>query len=164
MQQSFPCDRVLPDFNEAYHRGVTIAAPPSMVFRWLCQLRVAPYSYEWIDNLGRHSPQELTPELETLERGQPVMTIFELVDFEQDRHLTLRLRKPGIFPPLAVSYLIVAQDPRSCRLLAKLVMRFGRGLGDRLSRSLAPWLDWVMMRRQLLNLKRLAEGVQHGPE
>ena len=100
----FPCDALLPGFDVALYRGVTVRAPAPVVFRWLCQLRVAPYSYDWLDNLGRRSPRTLTPGAERLELGQRVMGIFELVGFEPDRHLTLRLRKPGIFPPMVVSY------------------------------------------------------------
>jgi hypothetical protein len=128
------------------------------VFRWLCQLRVAPYSYDWLDNLGRRSPRELTPDLENLELGQRFMTIFDLVDFERNVHITLRLRRPGLLPPLAVSYLVHPRADMGCRLIVKLVVQFHPGLRDRLIRRPVPWLDWVMMRRQLLTLKALAEG------
>jgi hypothetical protein len=157
-ERRFPCDRVLPDHNEAYFRGIGVRAKPEAVFRWLCQLRVAPYSYDWLDNLGRRSPRLLTPELQRLELGQRFMTIFDLVDFDQDVHVTLRLRRPGLFPPLAVSYLVDAHGDADCRLVVKLVLQFPGGLRDPLVRRIAPWLDWVMMRRQLLNLKALAEG------
>jgi hypothetical protein len=164
-QRCFPCDRVLPDHNEAYYRAVTVLAEPAILFRWLCQMRVAPYSYDWLDNFGRRSPPQLTPDLETLELGQPFMTIFDLVDFEQHVHITLRLRRPGLFPPLAVSYFLDAGGEPGCRLIVKLVLQFRPGLRDRMLRRLAPWLDWVMMRRQLLNLKALAEGVaRHSDE
>jgi hypothetical protein len=152
----FPCDGVLPGWNLALHRGVSIAAPPPVVFRWLCQLRAAPYSYDWIDNLGRRSPRALTPGLEELAVGQPVMRIFDLVAFERDRHLTLRLRRPGVFPPLAVSYVVVPAAGDS-RLLVKLVLRIGPRRRERLAARLLAAGDWIMMRRQLLNLKSLAE-------
>jgi len=156
-RQAYPCDQLLKDHDTAYFRGVTVAAPSDVAFRWLCQLRVAPYSYDWIDNAGRRSPRELTPGLEELAVGQPVMRIFDLAAFDPGRHLTLRLRHPGLFPPLFVSYVVIPASPRSCRIVAKLVLRFRPGLRDRIVEALAPTLDWIMMRRQLLNLARLAE-------
>jgi len=38
-----------------YFRGVTIRTGAPAIFRWLCQVRVAPYPYDWIDNGGRRS-------------------------------------------------------------------------------------------------------------
>jgi hypothetical protein len=156
---SYPCDAVLPDHDpaESMFRAVTVRAPAAVVFRWLCQLRVAPYSYDWLDNWGRRSPRALTPGVDALAAGQRVMGIFELAAFELDRHLTLRLRRPGVFPPLAVSYLLAPVDTERCRLVAKLVVRARPGLWDRIGRRVFPWLDLVMMRKQLLTLKRLAE-------
>ena len=45
-----------------------------------------------------------------------------------------------------------------CRLVVKLVVRYPGGVTGTLMRQLLPWGDLVMMRRQLLNLKGLAEG------
>ena len=161
-QLSFPCDLHAPDEADAYYRGVTVEAPPAVVFRWLCQLRVAPYSYDWIDNWGRRSPQVLIDGLEQLERGQEIMGMFRLVDFEPERHLTIRTKVEGrsarVFGDVLVSYVIVPAGATRCRLLAKLLVRYpGGGLGH-LMRLFLPWGDLIMMRRQLLNLKRLAEG------
>lgn len=48
----FPCDRYVERPDEVWHRGTDVLAPVPLVYRWLCQLRVAPYSYDAIDNLG----------------------------------------------------------------------------------------------------------------
>jgi hypothetical protein len=156
----FPCDAYLAEPDDVYFRGIEIQAPEVVVFRWLCQLRLAPYSYDWIDNLGRRSPRELTPGLERLEVGQRVMTIFKLIEFESDRQLTIRLDRAGVlFGEVAVSYLLVAIDSGGCRLLVKVPMRHSRRLpGLRLRHAAMPWLDLVMMRKQLLTIKQLAEG------
>lgn len=161
-QLAFPCDGLITGADDSVFRGVTIHASPATVFRWLCQMRVAPYSYDWIDNGGQLSPQQLIPGLENLEVGQEVMRIFALVDFERDRNLTIRLksgtRASRTFGDLAVSYLIVPGKTDSCRLLVKLIGLYPPGAKGRFMRAFLPWGDLIMMRRQLLNLKKLAES------
>jgi hypothetical protein len=132
----FPCDRYLERSDAAYYRGVTIKAPPEVIFRWLCQMRVAPYSYDWIDHLGRQSPRELTPGLEELAIGQRVM-IGPLVEFERDRHLTILMRS-RMFGDMAVTYLIVPKSAATCRVLVKLAVRYPSGRPAGLSDSRCP--------------------------
>jgi hypothetical protein len=160
-ERDFPCDSSLPLVNTRLFRGITINAAPEVVFRWLCQLRVAPYSYDWIDNGGRQSPQQLTPGLERLEIGQDVMTIFTLTNFSENKHLTIRLKPSrtarSVFGDIAVSYLIVREAETTCRLLVKLVVQHSDTFKGRFMRRFLPWGDLVMMRKQLINLKRLAE-------
>jgi hypothetical protein len=154
----YPCDRWLDRIGDAYYRGVTVHAEPAMIFRWLCQLKVAPYSYDWIDNLGRQSPRTLTPGVEQLTVGDRFMTIFDLVEFETDRHMTMRLRKGTIFPDIALSYAVLPSPGAPARLIMKIVACYPPGIGGHLQRWLLPWGDLVMARRQLLNLRDLAEG------
>lgn len=158
----FACDELTGPFDDDYYRGVTVEAPPATVFRWLCQLRAAPYSYDWIDNWGRRSPRRLTPGLENLEVGQTMMTIFDLIGFERDHHLTVRIKRRSpaerVFGDVAVTYQIVPRNEGGCRLIAKLRVLYPRGLWGRLARAVLPPGDLIMMRRQLLNLKRLAEA------
>jgi hypothetical protein len=166
-QLPFPCDDIIAPVDAKLYRGITINASPKTVFRWLCQMRIAPYSYDWIDNFWRLSPQQLTPGLDNLVVGQEVMRIFSLVTFEQDRHLTIRVKQRSdafkIFGDVAVSYLIVpfvADSSSDCRLLVKLAATYPFGVKGRMMRALLPWGDLIMMRRQLLNLKRLAEETE----
>ena len=76
-----PCDILIKHPDGELFRGVDVSVPPGLVFRWLCQLRVAPYSYDWIDNRGRRSPPQLIEGLDQLEVGQRFMSIFRLVAF-----------------------------------------------------------------------------------
>jgi hypothetical protein len=157
---SYPCDARLDDADEGLLRAVAVDAPAATVFRWLCQLRVAPYSYDWLDNAGRRSPVQLSPGLEELAVGQRFMTIFTLVDFARDRHITLEIKHPrsvAIFGAIVVSYVIVPEGPERCRLVVKLAVRRPRRLPASLVSRLLPWGDLVMMRKQLLTLKRYAE-------
>jgi hypothetical protein len=147
----FPCDGCLSSVDTVLFRAVDVNATPDAIFRWLCQLRVAPYSYDWIDNLGRQSPRTLTVGLQNLEVGQRVMTIFELVSFERDRHLTVvmrRQRSRKLFGDIAVTYMV---------LPGRLVVKLAGRCGPRWKREALAWGDFIMMRKQLLTLKKLME-------
>lgn len=146
----FGCDELLDAPVLAAWRGVTVAAPPERVWPWVGQIRVAPYSYDWVDNLGRRSPRTdlgLDPprvgEPFTRTAGRPVG---EVLAVDPGRELTGRILGA------LMSYRLVPVDDASTRLLLKVVM--GRG------RLLAPLVsvgDLVMARRQLLTFKALAE-------
>jgi len=58
---------------------------------------------------------------------------------------------------VAVSYTVAPTDSGNTRLVVKLAVRYPRALLGWLTRAILPWGDLIMMRRQLLNLKRLAE-------
>ncbi len=155
---ALPCDRWVEAPSDVLHRAIDVDAPAAVVFRWLCQLRVAPYSYDWIDNFGRRSPRALTPGLERLALGQRFMTIFELVQFEEGRHVTLVLRRGRwAFGELAVTYAVLTRADAASRLLARLVTRAPRGVVGLAGRCVLPWADLLMMRKQLSTLRRLAE-------
>jgi hypothetical protein len=154
----FPCDRYVTDPNGFLYRAITVNAPPPVLFRWLCQLRAAPYSYDWLDNLGRRSPRQLTPGLERLGIGQRIVTVFRLAAFEHDRHITAVL--PGssaFFDELALTYLIVPAAEQSSRLVVKVAIRYPRNAIGIATRALLPAGDLVMMRKQLLTIRALAQ-------
>jgi hypothetical protein len=161
-RRSYPCDTLAGDDWTALFRSVSVRARPATVFRWLCQMRRAPYSYDWLDNFGRKSPTTLTPGLDRLAIGQKVMTIFRLASFEPDVELTLELASPlSMGLPLFISYVVV-EGAGGCRLTAKILGRPAKTrLGRALWRGLA-WGDLLMMRKQLLTFKQLAEQQERG--
>jgi hypothetical protein len=150
----YPCDEHVPGPTESWFRAVGVDAEPAVVFRWLCQLRVAPYSYDLIRNFGRHSPQTLTPGLSELALGQRAMSYFTVAGFVKDFELTLQLTDR--WGQLMLGDLAVTYRTTPGRLVAKVSVS-ARPLSFPLRRALA-WGDLVMMRRQLTTLAELAAG------
>ena len=157
---AYPCDALVERPDRVLFRAVDVDAPTAHVFRWLCQLRVAPYSYDWIDNRGRRSPRRLIDGLDQLEIGQTFATIFRLRAFEPGRSLTLESTTPA-FGHVALTYRVSATTRDRSRLVAKVRLTSPRGPYGLVARHLLPAGDLVMMRRQLLNLKALAERDAH---
>jgi hypothetical protein len=153
---SYPCDALIGRPDRVLHRAVDVEAPADLVFRWLCQLRAAPYSYDWVDNLGRRSPRQLTPRLDELDAEQRVMTIFRLVSFEAGRSITLE-SETAVLGQVAASYVVLPRSDGTSRLLVKLRFKAPAGLYGLVLRNLLPAGDLLMMRKQLLTLKDLAE-------
>jgi hypothetical protein len=156
-REPFACDELLPHPDKTVFRAVDVDAPAETVFRWLCQLRVAPYSYDWIDNLGRRSPRRLTPGTDELELGQTFMTIFRLAHFEPGSSITVTADS-RVFGRIAGTYRVVPKLAGGSRLVVKLLVIYPRGIAGRVLAAVLPAGDLVMMRRQLLNLKALAEA------
>ena len=150
----YPCDELLGPHDRILYRALDVAAPAALVFRWLCQIRVAPYSYDLLDNLGRRSPRQLTPGLDQLEPGQR-FAIFRLVSFEPDRSITL-VSDTLAFGHVVLTYSAIPATKTTTRLVAKLGVRPRTGVW-RLAGSLLAAGDLVMMRKQLRTLRDLAE-------
>jgi hypothetical protein len=157
LARSYPADRTLEGPVLAMTRAVDVAAPADLGWRWLCQIGVAPYSYDWIDNRGRRSPQELTPGADQLEVGQ-LMMIFRLTGFEPGRQWTgvTTRRASRLFGTVAVTYAVEPVGPDACRFVCRLVVG-QRGAFERVRAAVLAWGDLVMMRRELLTLKSRAE-------
>jgi hypothetical protein len=145
----YPCDDFVPAPVLAAWRGVTVHCRPAALWPWVGQIRLGPYSYDWIDNLGRRSPRELRG-LPEPEAGRSFTTAFgrpcgRILAVTPQEHLTAWIAG-------AVMSYVLAPEGETTRLLLKVVMARGRVLAPLVSVG-----DLVMARRQLLNLKRLAE-------
>jgi hypothetical protein len=70
--KSMPGDEVVhaPTFNAT--RAVTVDASPEDIWPWIVQIgfgRAGWYSYDFLDNLGRHSAERIVPRLQRVEAG-----------------------------------------------------------------------------------------------
>lgn len=147
------CDALVPA-GTTFVRAVDVAAPATLVFRWMRQLEFAPYSYDWLDNRGRRSPQHLREGIPPLEVGQRMVAVFRLASFVPGRELTL-VSDGTVLGDVAMTYRVTVVTARRSRLVCRIVWR-----APVAHRLLAPAMalgDLVMARRQLLNLKALAE-------
>lgn len=143
-------------------RAVPVAAPPEIVFRWLTQMAVAPYSYDLVDNRGRRSPRRLLDGCEP-EVGRVMMEIFTLTAVEPDRLLELQMSAPGalrVFGRIAVVYRTLPEHGGT-RLRCDVFLPPESGVGT-LRNHLLAWGDLVMMRKQLLTFKALSERTARG--
>ena len=85
-----------------------------------------------------------------------MQTIFKLVEFEPGRSLTM-VSNGRLFGRVACTYRADPAGPARSRLIVKISASYARGIHRPLMRLILPPGDLVMMRRQLLNLKGLAE-------
>jgi hypothetical protein len=152
--RSYPCDDFVVSPALQAWRGVRVEAPAEVVWPWIAQVRLAPYSYDWIDNLGRRSPRELVglPEPQVGERFTTAgeRELGTIVSVDPGKQLT------GTIMGAFMSYVLVPQEHDTTRLLLKVVMQTTRRAALGLTVG-----DLIMARRQLLNLKHLAERHQH---
>lgn len=161
--RAYPADALLPEPVARMTRAVSVAAPPDLAWRWLCQLALAPYSYDWVDNRGRRSPRALVPGTERLEVGQAMATVFRLTSVTEGRAWTARTSPSAerVAGPWGVTYAVEppAGDVRGapgCRMVARIAVP-SRTRPQRVRALAVAWGDLVMMRKQLLTLRDLAE-------
>ena len=152
--RSYPCDDFVPAPTMQAWRGVRVDAPAEAVWPWVGQVRLAPYGYDWIDNRGRRSPRDLVglPEPQVGDKFTTAggRELGRIVSVDPGKQLT------GTIMGAFMSYVLVPQERDVTRLLLKVVMRTARWAALGLSVG-----DLIMARRQLLNLKQLAERHQH---
>lgn len=151
--RSYPCDAFVTSPALQAWRGVRVEAPAAAVWPWVAQVRLAPYSYDWIDNLGQRSPRELVglpePQVGEAFTATGGRKLGRIVSVDPGEQLT------GTIMGAFMSYVLVPQEHDTTRLLLKVVMQGPRWAALGLSVG-----DLLMARRQLLNLKQLAEHRQ----
>jgi len=148
-------------------RSITIAAPPQDVFPWIRQMgfgRAGWYSYDWLDNLGRKSASTIHDEWQSVAAGDkipsgPISFIAAIVD--APRHFVLEIKSPAKKSPgkkspkmhFTLAYEL-RDDPQGTRLVTRMRSRVNLPLGSLFEKLILGPGDGIMLRRQLLNIKK----------
>jgi hypothetical protein len=145
----YGCDALVPAPTLEAWRGVTVHARAATVWARVRQVRLAPYSYDLADNLGRRSPRDRR-DLPEPQAGDPFTRALgrdrgRVVAVDPGRELTATIMGAHL------SYAVLPRD-RDVRLVLKVVARTSRWLAPALSVG-----DLLMARKQLLTLKELSE-------
>lgn len=148
----YPCDELLPDPALQLWRAVTVRTEPAQLWPWVTQIRLAPYSFDWLDNCGRRSPRTLQglPEPTV---GEPFTTALRGRRYGRILAVTPGEQLTATIMGTLMSYVLVpVGQGEQTRLLLKIVASSTRTLTPLLALG-----DLIMARRQLLNLAALAE-------
>src|SRR6266540_583793 len=127
----YPCDEFVTVSAIQVWRGVTVDAPIESLWPWVAQVRIAPYSYDWIDNLGRRSPNTLVGLPEPVV-GEPFTTaagrkVGRIVSVTPGAQLT------GKIIGAYMSYILVPAGTGSTRLILKAAIDTSRWVAPVLS-------------------------------
>jgi hypothetical protein len=155
-------DDLCSDATVVATRSITIGAAPQEVFPWIRQMgfgRGGWYSYDWLDNLGRKSASTIHDEWQSVEAGDkvpsgPISFIAAIVD--APRHFVLEIQSLGKKSPklhFTLAYEL-RDDPQGTRLVTRMRSRINLPLGSLFEKLILGPGDGIMLRRQLLNIKK----------
>lgn len=157
-----PGDEMVTRAQFAFTRAITIHARPEEIYPWLLQIgwgRAGFYSYDVLDNLGRHSAERIVPELQDVKvgdwismGGKPTETTgLRVKAFEENRWLLWEHQGcPWV-------WYLEPIDGETTRLITRGKAEYRMDLTLPVSLILMEVGDPFMMRKELLNLKQRAE-------
>jgi hypothetical protein len=160
--RTMPGDDVVkhPTFDAT--RAVTIQARPEEIWPWLVQMgvtRAGWYSYDWLDNLGRHSAERILPQWQQVAVGDLIpfspngKAGMWVKAFEPQQWMIWWDKKDdstwywGLFP----------QDESHTRLITRVRLSYHWTKPSIVLSLLVEFTDIVMMRKCLLSIKQRVE-------
>jgi len=156
----------LPDIsntdNRELLRSIEIRVNAPDIFVWLKQLRVSPYSYDFIDNRCRKSPDYIIENLPPLKVNAHYLLSFHIIEFKENSFIACRFCEPINLPlnfymkDLFIEYRIEEQGTKA-KLWCKIKGYYNRDISSKGFFYIFSILNKIMMTRQLKNIKRLSE-------
>jgi hypothetical protein len=148
-------------------RCIEIRADASDIFVWLKQLRIAPYSYDFIDNLGRKSPAYIIENLPPLKVNTHYLLAFHIFGFKENSFIVCRFCEPINSPVnlymkgLFIEYRIVELGSKT-RLWCKIKCYLNTDIFSKGFFFIFSVVNKIMITRQLKNIKKLSERLNMG--
>ena len=148
-------------------RCIEICANTSDIFVWLTQMRIAPYSYDFIDNRCRKSPDYVIENLPPLKVNTHFLLSFHIFEFMENSFVACRFCEPINQPvnlymkSLFIEYRIIEQEIKT-KLWCKIKGYFNTDIYSKGFFLFFSVLNKIMMARQLKNIKRLSELLAFG--
>jgi len=165
-------DSIVPFPRQSLTYAITVACPPHEVWPWLAQMgsggRAGWYSYDRLDNAGRHSADHIHSRWQDVTLGStfpplPGIENMRLVDFEREANMVLAWGPQRDLPP-TISWAFVLEPRRAgeTRLIARARATYGTT-----AQAVPFWMTWplvhlghfLMQRKQLLGIAMRAERV-----
>lgn len=143
-------------------RSVEINAGVPDIFVWLKQLRIAPYSYDFIDNKSRKSPEYIIENLPPLKVNTHYLLAFHIYDFAENSFITGRYCEPINQPvnlymkDMYIEYRIEDKG-KTAKLWCKVKGYYYPDIFSRGFFRVFSLANKVMMTKQLHNIKKLSE-------
>lgn len=162
---SLPGDKIIDGPAVEGTRGISIDTDRETLFDFIAQMgfgRAGWYSYDWVDNLGRRSAEEIHPEWVTSAAGDLVPggpIDFVVAEHQRPRAFVLQLpqrRVAGHQLDFTLAYALKENDSH-VRLTTRARVACRGPFGSAIARSILA-ADGVMIRRQLLGLKARGEA------
>ena len=148
-------------------RCIEVNAGASDIFVWLKQFRVAPYSYDFIDNRGKKSPGFIIENLPPLKLNSHFLLSFHVFGFEENSFIAGRFCQP-INPPLNlymkdlfIEYRIVEQGAKT-ELWCKIKGFINTDISSKGFFFIFSVLYKIMISRQMKKIKKSSEKLKSG--
>lgn len=158
----------IPDTNcRELLRCIEIQAGERDIYVWLTQLRIAPYSYDFLDNPGRKSPGYIIENLPPVRINTHFLLAFHVTGFEENKYISGRFCVPvnplisRYFREMYIEYRIQGFGTSSI-LWCKVKGWYNKDIASKGFFKIFSAANLIMTVRQLRNIKRLSGMLAEG--